>query len=1193
MRASTRHVETAITGCILARNEQSRIADALDSLATWTDEIIVIDNESDDNTVGIAKRYTDVILSAPRALNFDAARNLAADCAIGGWLFYLDADERVPARLGPILRQLVHERGDQFDALQVPFKHYFCGKWMEHSGWWPGYTRPQLLKKGRFRYNERLHSGVHVDGRTATFPADDPELAIVHYSYDDLGHYLDKLNRYTDGEAVSLREDGQAHTWQAALAHLVLDWQQYYDRGRADLDGMHGFVLSFLSGMYRFLARAKLWDIRRAADQASVSETVPASVAEMLAFMEHVAKDGPGAWLAPSLLQALSGGPRVPQEWLEPNGKTSPAAVASPHEANRQEPRRSRAKRTSGPSGPAGKVAGITACIVARNEERRIAAALQSVVSWADRVVVVDNESDDRTAEIARTFTPHVLSAQPASCFEEVRLNALPEIDRLAAEVGDWLLFIDADERIPALLGEAIRKLISERGEEFDALCLPFRNHFYGKWMQSGAWWPGYKGPQVLRRGRFAVTADIHSGAQVHGKTLYFPTHDPDLAVAHIAYDSVSHYLGKLNSYTDAQSAGFDGSHCWQAMLATFVHDLRVHYDDGGASRDGMNGFVQSILCAFYSFVIRAKAWDRRQRQGEVDAREPVPGTLAEMLGFMRSVLERGSDPWLRYRYVPYLGAANTAGDNVQRVPLLWSGPLLDPSGYAEDGRNLVLGLRAHNEPVVVAPIAWSSADAGLSAGDRRELQRISVPPQVPSEICVSNTLPRLLRPSETALVNVARTVFETDRLADEWQHILNEFDRIWLPSEYCRDLFVRSGVKPDRIAVIPEAVGPEFLHVTEGNSPLPWNYSFTFLSVFDWMLHKGWDVLLEAFVRALGGRTDVGLVIKTWSSNGYTTDRIREQADTLLRARCGIRLADVPNLHIWEETLPASSMPSLYRAADCFVLPTRGEGWCRPLMEAMAVGLPTIATAWSGLTTYHSGETGYPLDYSVRPVSPAAGREVPFYAGHNWAEPDVEHLQRLLRRMIRYRAAARKRGQNGASLVRQRFSRDAVASVLMEEIETCRALVSARPKVFAAASRPPDSTRDVGSAPSAAPPPVPRLPPANPTPVDPVTEVSFLDALGRPLRVRWEGDQAIRSSLALVNRETCLALLEAGDVELSVSWTDHPWHNLSSRDDPRFGPLLARAGVELSGPPDVTVRHHYPPNWERTDSGKLVIMQP
>src|SRR5260370_11519377 len=95
-------ISPTITACILARNEERRIEDALRSLQGWTDEILVIDNESEDGTVAVARRYTDRILTAPRAANFDSLRNAVVDQASGGWAFFLDAAERVPARPRPL-----------------------------------------------------------------------------------------------------------------------------------------------------------------------------------------------------------------------------------------------------------------------------------------------------------------------------------------------------------------------------------------------------------------------------------------------------------------------------------------------------------------------------------------------------------------------------------------------------------------------------------------------------------------------------------------------------------------------------------------------------------------------------------------------------------------------------------------------------------------------------------------------------------------------------------------------------------------------------------------------------------------------------------------------------------------------------------------------------------------------------------
>src|SRR5205807_2579076 len=106
------------------------------------------------------------------------------------------------------------------------------------------------------------------------------------------------------------------------------------------------------------------------------------------------------------------------------------------------------------------------------------------------------------------------------------------------------------------------------------------------------------------------------------------------------------------------------------------------------------------------------------------------------------------------------------------------------------------------------------------------------------------------------------------------------------------------------------------------------------------------------------------------------------------------------------------AELPRLYRAVDAFVLPTRGEGWCRPLMEAMAAGLPTIATAWSGPTAFHTEAVGYPLGYAVAPVSAADARELPAFANQRCAQPDLADLRRLMRAVVEDSEGAREKGK-------------------------------------------------------------------------------------------------------------------------------------------------------------------------------------
>ncbi|MEP6754023.1 MAG: hypothetical protein ABJA67_00865, partial [Chthonomonadales bacterium] len=120
-----------------------------------------------------------------------------------------------------------------------------------------------------------------------------------------------------------------------------------------------------------------------------------------------------------------------------------------------------------------------------------------------------------------------------------------------------------------------------------------------------------------------------------------------------------------------------------------------------------------------------------------------------------------------------------------------------------------------------------------------------------------------------------------------------------------------------------------------------------------------------------------------------------------------------------------------------------------------------------------------------------------------------------------------------------------------------------------------------------------PQRPPSNMVQLDPVREVDLTTHFGRPLRVLWEGDQTLLSSLAHVNREICLRLLDCKDIELSFSERKIPWHTLTSTDHPRFAHLFGRIGAPLSGPPDVIVRHRFPSDWSRPEHGKLVVMQP
>src|SRR5262249_24324811 len=114
-------------------------------------------------------------------------------------------------------------------------------------------------------------------------------------------------------------------------------------------------------------------------------------------------------------------------------------------------------------------------------------------------------------------------------------------------------------------------------------------------------------------------------------------------------------------------------------------------------------------------------------------------------------------------------------------LPLVWHAPLFDPSGYADEARNFVLGLIEAGEEIALLPAAWGGGEAGLPVDARARLEERVVPQETPAEIYVCQTLPMLQEPSPRARLNIARTMFETDRLPAPAVERLNAMDRVWV----------------------------------------------------------------------------------------------------------------------------------------------------------------------------------------------------------------------------------------------------------------------------------------------------------------------------------------------------------------------------------------------------------------------------
>jgi FkbM family methyltransferase len=763
----------------------------------------------------------------------------------------------------------------------------------------------------------------------------------------------------------------------------------------------------------------------------------------------------------------------------------------------------------------------ISGVVLARNEQRNIVACLERLRPHVDEVILIDMHSEDRTVELARPLVDQILTHEVIPNFDAARNMAIP------AAKHEWLWFVDADEHIPAETGHIINQLVRQRGHELTAITIPFKSYFCGQWMQHCGWWPGYTMPRVLKRGHFSFSAQLHGGVHHNGPSVRLPP-DPDTAVDHYSYESVEHYLDKLNRYTSTEAmqlAAGGATYDWRQAIRHMIHDLWLYYERNPGYLDGVRGWLLAWLSGQYRWLSYAKLVDS---SGADSCSQPacIEEVLDEMTGALAGC--RAAAPALP-------------------LGIVWRGPIWDPSGYADESRSFVKGLAAGERPLAVEDLHWADAECELPVGDKILLKALLNAKRPAYTATITNCICTLASPVADTSLNILRTTFETDRLPEGWLDYLLAYDEIWVISQHNYRAFVRSWVPPEKLRVVPSCFD-EAVYRPDGeliSLPGPMEGRFVFLSVFDWDLRKGWDLLLRGFVETFRPEEGVGLLLKITRNHGHTTDEVRSQIEDVLQG-VGATLESRTDVFLWDEVLTGSEVAALYRSVDAFVLPTRGEGWGRPYMEAMASGLPCIGTNGSGNVDFMTEENSYLVATREEPVPEQSAHGLQTYAGHQWFEPDLADLRRQLRYVFEHQDEARHRGALTSEEVRRKFGLEAGRQAMEE------ALAAVETKFIRC-----------------------EAPPVRPD----------------QIRIELEGELYAGHSFAKVNEALLDRFIDDDQIAISFRRT-----YLNPTTDPfdaaaaRRSPFIDRS---LTDGPQVTIRHAFPPNWEPPAQGKWVHVQP
>jgi glycosyltransferase involved in cell wall biosynthesis len=244
----------ALSVTIITKNEAADIGDALASVA-WADEIIVIDSQSTDDTVAIARRFTGrvVVREWP---GYVEQKNHAASLASHDWILSLDADERVTPELAEEIKAAMSSAPREA-AFRIPRVTWHLGGWVRTTDWYPDYQTRLYNRRQAQWTGKYVHEAVTVHGETGQLRGE-----LQHYAYRDIADHLETIDRYTTYAARQMHEAGRRAGLLQIAGHPPLAFLRNYIARGGIRDGAPGFIISALNSYYVLLKFAKLWELQ-------------------------------------------------------------------------------------------------------------------------------------------------------------------------------------------------------------------------------------------------------------------------------------------------------------------------------------------------------------------------------------------------------------------------------------------------------------------------------------------------------------------------------------------------------------------------------------------------------------------------------------------------------------------------------------------------------------------------------------------------------------------------------------------------------------------------------------------------------------------------------------------------------------------------------------------------------------------
>lgn len=242
-----------MSAVVLTKNEEKHVVDCLESLS-FCDEIVVIDDNSDDRTIALATRAKAKVFTRALEDDFSAQRNFGLEKASGQWVLFIDADERVTPDLAREIQEILRlPKSLENNGFFIRRRDFMWGRELRH-GETGNIKLLRLAEKDAGSWEGKVHETWKVKGAIGEL-----ENPIFHYPHQSIAEFLQEINYYTDIRAKELFTQGIPVYWSSIILYPKVKFFVNYFIKRGFLDGVPGLVFAVMMSFHSFLVRGKLW----------------------------------------------------------------------------------------------------------------------------------------------------------------------------------------------------------------------------------------------------------------------------------------------------------------------------------------------------------------------------------------------------------------------------------------------------------------------------------------------------------------------------------------------------------------------------------------------------------------------------------------------------------------------------------------------------------------------------------------------------------------------------------------------------------------------------------------------------------------------------------------------------------------------------------------------------------------------